>query len=56
MTSSGSPEAPIYDSLIEEHGDILAESRKVAEETQREAREAIDFSDVRAAHPGASRS
>ncbi len=48
MTTTGSPSlAPIYDSLIEEHGDVLAESRRVAEETAREADQALDWRDLR---------
>lgn len=39
--------APIYDSLIEEHGDIPSETRQVAERIRREASEAVDFSDLR---------
>ncbi|MEV8312462.1 hypothetical protein AB0P36_35610 [Streptomyces flavidovirens] len=47
MTTSSRPqeaEAPIYDSLIEEHGDIPEETRQVAERVRREASEAVDFS------------
>jgi hypothetical protein len=48
MTTPGSPSpAPIYDSLIEEHGDVVAESRRVAEETAREADQALDWQDIR---------
>ncbi|MCF6524846.1 hypothetical protein [Streptomyces sp. JJ36] len=41
------PQAPIYDSLIDEHGDVLSEVRKVAEELQQEADRALDFSIAR---------
>lgn len=34
---------PIYESLIEERGDVLAETREVAERIQRETREALDW-------------
>lgn len=44
MTATENPEAPIYDSLIKEHGDVITEARNVAEETQREATERLDFS------------
>ncbi|MEU3225273.1 hypothetical protein ABZ695_19225 [Streptomyces sp. NPDC006976] len=47
MSFTDSSEAPIYAGLVEEHGDVPAEVRRVAEETMREADRAIDFSDVR---------
>lgn len=47
MSFTDSSEAPIYAGLVEEHGDVPAEVRRVAEETLREADRAIDFSDVR---------
>ncbi|GAA2446441.1 hypothetical protein [Streptomyces macrosporus] len=34
---------PIYGSLVEERGDVLAETREVAERIQRETREALDW-------------
>jgi hypothetical protein len=38
MAPNGSgDEAPIYDSLIDEHGDVPAEARQAAEEAQRTA-------------------
>jgi hypothetical protein len=40
-------EAPIYAGLVDEHGDVLAEVRRVAEQTLREVDQALDFSDVR---------
>lgn len=49
MSFTDSTEAPIYAGLVEEHGDVPAEVRRVAEETLREADRAIDFSDVRRA-------
>ncbi|MER5363258.1 hypothetical protein [Streptomyces sp. NPDC002785] len=47
MTSADRAEAPIYARLVEEHGDVPAETRRVAEQTLREADRAIDFSSVR---------
>lgn len=38
---------PIYDSLVAEHGDVPAEAREAAEEIQREAAQALDWSAVR---------
>ncbi|MEV3993726.1 hypothetical protein AB0J57_33035 [Streptomyces sp. NPDC049837] len=31
------PGSPIYDQLVEEHGDVLNEARRLAEQTHREA-------------------
>jgi hypothetical protein len=39
--------SPIYDSLIAEQGDVPAEAREAAEEIQREAAEALDWSRLR---------
>lgn len=47
MSPADRSEAPIYARLVEEHGDVLAETRRVAEQTLREADRAIDFSGVR---------
>ncbi len=49
MSSADSTEAPIYAGLAEEHGDVPAEVRRVAEEVLREADRAIDFGTVRTA-------
>lgn len=49
MSSTDSTEAPIYAGLVEEHGDVPAEVRRVAEEVLREADRAIDFGTVRTA-------
>ncbi|MER5890477.1 hypothetical protein ABT160_42180 [Streptomyces sp. NPDC001941] len=38
---------PIYESLVHERGDALAETRRAAEQTHTEAREALDWSAVR---------
>ncbi len=35
--------APIYDGLIEERGDVLAQARQVAEQTRRVAAEALEW-------------
>ncbi|MFD5065526.1 hypothetical protein [Streptomyces sp. NPDC058394] len=45
---------PIYDLLIQELGDAPAEARKAAEDTQDQAREALDWSTIhaRTAEPG----
>ncbi|MFD4943672.1 hypothetical protein ACFVYE_18745 [Streptomyces sp. NPDC058239] len=47
MSSADRSEAPIYARLVEEHGDVPAETRRVAEQTLREADRAVDFSGVR---------
>lgn len=49
MSSADSIRAPIYAGLVEEHGDVPAEVRRVAEEVLREADRAIDFGTVRTA-------
>ncbi|GGO97917.1 hypothetical protein [Wenjunlia tyrosinilytica] len=46
MISPHRTDAPIYDDLIEERGDVLAEARRVAEQTQREMGRLLDFSSV----------
>ncbi|GHB35768.1 hypothetical protein GCM10010331_23950 [Streptomyces xanthochromogenes] len=50
MNSSEISHPPIYQRLISERGDVLAETRTVAEQAQHEAREALDWSGVRRAH------
>jgi hypothetical protein len=40
--SSATDQLPIYESLIRERGDVVAEARVVAEETQHQAKEALD--------------
>ncbi|GAB3957596.1 hypothetical protein [Streptomyces sparsus] len=47
MSSAERADAPIYHSLVAEHGDVLTETREVAEQTQREITEALDFSALR---------
>ncbi|GCD39963.1 hypothetical protein [Streptomyces chrestomyceticus] len=49
MTAARLPAGPpIYESLIEEHGDVLAQVRQLAKETEREADELLDWSELRA--------
>ncbi|MEV3988806.1 hypothetical protein AB0J57_07840 [Streptomyces sp. NPDC049837] len=43
MDSAVRGDAPIYDSLIEERGDVPADVRRVAEETLRQLTRALDF-------------
>ncbi|MFI5756269.1 hypothetical protein [Streptomyces sp. NPDC051569] len=38
---------PIYDQLIREHGDVVSEARKAADETRRQAESALDWSTLR---------
>lgn len=45
-THTSSP-TPIYEELVEEHGDILAEAREAAERSQQTASRALDWSDLR---------
>ncbi|MCF3172333.1 hypothetical protein IPZ61_03195 [Streptomyces sioyaensis] len=49
MTTSTHPAShtPIYEELVEEHGDILAEARAAAEHSQLTASRALDWSDLR---------
>jgi hypothetical protein len=49
-TAPISEHPPIYGQLIRELGDVVADTRKAAEQTQAQAREALDFSTVRRAH------
>ncbi|MGP3976819.1 hypothetical protein ACTWQF_22960 [Streptomyces sp. 8N114] len=46
---------PIYNSLIEEHGDVPGDVRQAAEELQQEAQQAVDFSPVHHRHPSTGR-
>ncbi|UQA90854.1 hypothetical protein [Streptomyces halobius] len=46
-TQSADSGAPIYDWLVNEHGDVVAESREAAERTQREAERLLDWSTLR---------
>ena len=49
MTTSTHPSShtPIYEELVEEQGDILAEARAAAEHSQLTASRALDWSDLR---------
>lgn len=44
-TPDGAKE-PLYESLVEQHGDVLAETREAAEATGEEAALALDWSDL----------
>lgn len=44
MTTAERADAPIYASLVEEHGDVLSEARRVAEQAARDVSEVLDFS------------
>ncbi|MBQ0983467.1 hypothetical protein KBZ10_02745 [Streptomyces sp. F63] len=46
-TATANP--PIYQLLVEEHGDVLAATRDAVRETQRAASAALDWSDLRPA-------
>ncbi|MFG3497106.1 hypothetical protein [Streptomyces sp. NPDC047928] len=37
------PGSPIYDQLVQEHGDVLNEARKLAEITHRQADRVLDW-------------
>ncbi|MEV0113377.1 hypothetical protein AB0H77_09035 [Streptomyces sp. NPDC050844] len=49
-TTETSEHPPIYEDLIRERGDVLTETREVAEQAQRQARQALDWSGVRGGH------
>jgi hypothetical protein len=40
-------EAPIYGSLVEEFGDVVAEARETAEKIQGEADDLLDWTSIR---------
>ncbi|MDT0378157.1 hypothetical protein RM572_05120 [Streptomyces sp. DSM 42041] len=44
MTTADRADAPIYASLVQEHGDVLGEARRVAEQAQRDVSAVMDFS------------
>ncbi|MGW1206555.1 hypothetical protein [Streptomyces cyaneofuscatus] len=48
-TSAISTTTPIYDLLVQERGDALAEARTAAHRTHDEARQMLDWSSVRIA-------
>ncbi|MEU0143491.1 hypothetical protein ABZ203_27285, partial [Streptomyces albidoflavus] len=41
-----SPNPPIYDQLVREHGDVLTETRRVADQARLEAQSALDWSSI----------
>ncbi|GGV24023.1 hypothetical protein GCM10010277_03960 [Streptomyces longisporoflavus] len=43
MPANEAAQAPIYETLVQEHGDVLATARKAAEETQQRAEAVLDF-------------
>ncbi|MFF3336533.1 hypothetical protein ACFYWX_44790 [Streptomyces sp. NPDC002888] len=43
MIAAASGTAPIYDRLITERGDVIADVQRVAEQTRREAADVLDF-------------
>ncbi|MFG2290710.1 hypothetical protein ACGFOU_32105 [Streptomyces sp. NPDC048595] len=50
-TATHTPNAtPIYEKLVKEHGDVLAETREAAEHSQLKASQALDWSDLRRHH------
>ncbi|MEV5279451.1 MULTISPECIES: hypothetical protein [unclassified Streptomyces] len=49
MDSTEISHPPIYQRLVRERGDVVAETRTVAEQAQHEARQALDWSGVRRA-------
>lgn len=51
MPANDAAEAPIYETLVQEHGDVLATARKAAEETQQRAEAVLDFRGPVAAMP-----
>ncbi|MWA15735.1 hypothetical protein [Streptomyces sp. BA2] len=51
MPANDAAEAPIYETLVQEHGDVLATARKAAEETQQRAEAVLDFRGPVAAVP-----
>ncbi|MEU5685769.1 MULTISPECIES: hypothetical protein [Streptomyces] len=54
MPANDATQAPIYHTLIQEHGDVVATARKAAEETQQTAEDLLDFSTpARAGTPAA---
>ncbi len=46
-TANTSGLAPIYDSMVAEHGDVPTETREAAEEIQREVAEVLDWNRFR---------
>ncbi|MCF6524794.1 hypothetical protein HOY81_17110 [Streptomyces sp. JJ36] len=55
MASDPGTGAPIYDSLVDEHGDVAAEARHAAAEVQRSAQQALHISGRHHPQPEAGR-
>lgn len=53
MTSNDGGDAPIYESLVGEQGDVLAQARQAAEEAQRTTHHALEGNRLSARHPEA---
>ncbi|WP_219690414.1 hypothetical protein [Streptomyces anatolicus] len=51
MPVNDATQAPIYHTLVQEHGDVLATARQAAEETQQTAQDVLDFSIPRRVSP-----
>ncbi|MET9494050.1 hypothetical protein [Streptomyces sp. NPDC006552] len=43
MPAPSTAPAPIYDRLVDEHGDVLADVREAARRTERTAEDVLDF-------------
>lgn len=43
MPAPSTAPAPIYDALVDEHGDVVAGAREAAEKTERTAEDVLDF-------------
>lgn len=52
MTTAERADAPIYARLVEKHGDVLTETRRVAEQANREVSQMLDFSRTRSLSGG----
>ncbi|RII09240.1 hypothetical protein DSC45_31630 [Streptomyces sp. YIM 130001] len=51
--STAAAQSPIYDTLVEEHGDVLATARQAAEEIQQQADDVLHFGRPVTAAPAA---
>ncbi|TDC24849.1 hypothetical protein E1265_08640 [Streptomyces sp. 8K308] len=51
MSVQHRPGSPIYDSLLERHGDVLADVRAAVLEVRRAERRSLDFSAMTPPHP-----
>ncbi|WP_018529002.1 MULTISPECIES: hypothetical protein [unclassified Streptomyces] len=43
MPAPSTSPAPIYDQLVDEHGDVLAVAREAAQKAERTAEDVLDF-------------